>query len=127
MTYWTIKYLHVSCVMLSISLFVLRGCLQLAGVDWRRWKLLRIAPHVVDTALLGAAIWLTLLLHQYPFANSWLTAKLLALVAYILLGTIALKATQPPARAAAAGVAALFCVSYIVSVATTHSATLGFF
>ena len=127
MTYFGVKYLHVSCVTLSICLFALRGSLQLAGIDWRRWKFLRIAPHVVDTVLLGAAIWLTLQLHQYPFVNGWLTAKLLALLTYILLGKLALKADQTPARAAAASVAALFCVFYIVSVATTHSATLGLF
>jgi len=126
MTYLIVKYLHVSCVTLSISLFALRGSLQLAGVDWRRWKSLRIAPHMVDTVLLGAATWLALMLHQYPFVNAWLTAKLLALLAYILLGKQALKAGQSPARAAVAGVAALFCIVYIVSVATTHSATLGF-
>lgn len=127
MTYLSIKYFHISCVTLSISLFALRASLQLADVDWRRWKFLRIAPHMIDTALLGAAIWLALLLHQYPFVNGWLTAKLLALIAYILLGKMALKAGQSPARAAAASLAALFCIVYIVSVATTHSATLGLF
>ena len=56
MNYLTIKTLHMWCAGLSIGLFTLRGSLQLAGVEWRRWRALRIAPHVVDSVLLGAAI-----------------------------------------------------------------------
>src|SRR4051812_8055369 len=90
MNYLHIKYLHISCVGLSISLFILRGALQQAGVEWRRWRVLRVAPHVVDSVLLGSAIWLAMTIHQYPFVNSWLTAKLLALCVYVWLGKRAL-------------------------------------
>lgn len=125
MDYLTIKALHMGCACLSISLFGLRGGLLLAGVDWRHWRWLRIAPHVVDTLLLSAAIWLATLLQQIPFVHGWITAKVVALVAYILLGRQALKAGQTPRCAAPAFLAALLCVGYIVLVATTHSATLG--
>jgi uncharacterized membrane protein SirB2 len=125
MDYLTIKALHMWCAGISISFFTLRGSLQLAGVNWRRWRLLRIAPHLVDTVLLSAAIWLATLLQQIPFVHGWLTAKVLSLIAYILLGKLALKADQPPLRAALAFAAALLCVAYIVAVAITHSASLG--
>lgn len=116
----------MSCAAVSIALFALRSSLQLAGVDWRRWKLLRIAPHLVDTVLLAAAIWLALLLQQYPFSANWITAKLLALVAYVLLGRQALRPGLPLGRAAAFFTAALLAVAYIVAVAITHSASLGY-
>jgi len=125
MDYLTIKSLHMWCAGLSIGLFTLRGCLQLAGVGWRRWRVLRIAPHLVDTVLLSAAIWLATLLQQVPFVHGWITAKVLALVAYILLGRQALKVGQTPRRASAFFIAALLCVAYIVAVAITHSASLG--
>jgi uncharacterized membrane protein SirB2 len=123
MDYLAIKSLHVSCVVLSISLFLLRGVLQLRGVAWRRSAVLRIAPHLIDSGLLAAAIWLALSSHQYPFAQTWLTAKLLALLAYIGCGKIALAAKTPAHRRLPAFLAAILCVIYIVGVALTRSAS----
>lgn len=115
----------MACAGASIALFVLRGGLHLAGVDWRRARVLRVLPHGIDTVLLGAAIWLTIRLGQYPFTQAWLTAKLLALVAYVLLGRQALRAGQPRLRSLAFLVAALAAVGYIVAVALHHSARAG--
>ena len=53
MDYGLVKYLHVACVVLSIALFLLRGGLQLQSQAWREWRVLRVAPHFVDTVLLG--------------------------------------------------------------------------
>lgn len=125
MNYTAVKSLHVSCVALSIGLFSLRAALQWQGVAWRRWPVLRIAPHVVDTVLLGSALWLCWIIGQYPFVQGWLTAKVLALVAYILLGRIALGRHPANGRRLLAFIAALGCVGYIVGVALTHSPTWG--
>lgn len=125
MDYLATKYLHMSCAALSITLFTLRGGLHLAGFDWRRSRLLRFAPHLVDTILLAAAVRLAMLLSQYPFTADWLTAKLLALIAYVLLGKQALKRNNSLARCVGFLLAALASVAYIVAVAITHSASLG--
>jgi uncharacterized membrane protein SirB2 len=125
MNYEAVKALHVTCVALSISLFTLRAALQWQGVAWRRWRVLRIVPHVVDTVLLGSALWLCWIIGQYPFVQGWLTAKVLALVVYILLGRMALGRNAAQGRRFAALVAALCCVGYIVGVALTHSPTWG--
>ncbi len=126
MDYLAIKYVHVTCVTLSISLFVLRGALQFAGVAWRQWRVLRIAPHVIDTLLLTSAIWLAIALRQYPFVNGWLTAKVLALCAYVCLGRLALQTHADQSRRLPAFAAALLWVTYIVGVAMTHSPGWGF-
>ncbi len=125
MNYEAVKSLHIGCVALSISLFTLRAALQWQNVAWRRWRVLRIAPHVVDTVLLGSALWLCWIIGQYPFVQGWLTAKVLALAAYILLGRMALGRTTANGQRLAAFVAALCCVGYIVGVALTHSPTWG--
>ena len=84
-----------------------------------RW--LRIAPHVVDTVLLASAAGLVVLTGQVPFKQDWLTAKTLALVAYVLFGTVALKRGRSKRVRAAAFALALLIVLYIVSVALTRN------
>ncbi len=117
----------MSCAAISISLFVLRGVLQLRSIPWRDSVLLQHLPHVVDTVLLTSAIWLAWSLEQAPFMNTWLTAKMVMLFAYILFGMKALGKTSPSTRRSVYFVAALLSVGYIVGVALTHSPTLGLF
>lgn len=120
--YVALKALHVASVVVSIGLFLLRAGLSLAGSARLQARFLRIAPHVVDTVLLASAVLLTLILHQYPFVNGWLTAKLLALVAYVALGSVAIKRGRTPAIRAVALVAALLVVGYILGTALHHDA-----
>ncbi|MES2098482.1 MAG: SirB2 family protein [Pseudomonadota bacterium] len=125
MDYSAVRAVHVGCAAISIGLFAARGAMQLGGVDWRRWRWLRIAPHVNDTVLLGAAVTLALMSAQYPFAQAWLTAKVLALCVYVALGSVALGRDVPPRRRRVAFAAAILSVGYIVAVAFTRSASLG--
>jgi len=119
--YILLKYLHLSCVALSGAGFALRGAWMMLGSPLlaRRW--VRVAPHLLDTLLLASAIALSLLLGQYPFVDGWLTAKLLGLIAYIALGTIALKRGRTRAVRVAAFSGALLVFAYIVAVAMTKS------
>ena len=118
--YVAVKWLHVGCVVLSITGFAARGALMLAGSPLLHTRLVRIAPHVVDTLLLASALWLAWMIGQYPFVQGWLTAKVLGLLAYIVLGSVALRRGRTPRQRAAAFVAALATAGYIVSVALTH-------
>ena len=54
---------------------------------------------------------------QYPFVQPWLTAKFFGLLAYILLGMMALKRGRTKAQRAAFFIAAMLAFAYIVSVA----------
>ena len=85
----------------------------------RRW--VRVAPHVVDTVLLASAIALAVMIGQYPLMDGWLTAKVFGLVAYIVLGTIALKRGRTRAARITAFCGALLVFAYIVAVALTKS------
>jgi uncharacterized membrane protein SirB2 len=119
MLYLTVKYLHVTCVILSISGFCLRGLLQLRNsvLTRRHGPWLRVLPHINDSILLAAAIALAVMLGQYPFVDAWLTAKLVGLLVYILLGALALKPGRDPWLRVAAGLAAVAVFGWIVSVA----------
>ena len=120
-TYVLLKYLHVGCVVLSGGGVVLRGAWMMQGSPMlaRRW--VRVLPHVVDTVLLASAIALAAMIGQYPLVHGWLTTKVFGLVAYIILGTIALKRGRTRAVRITAFCGALLVFAYIVAVAITKS------
>lgn len=117
MDYFAIRYLHIACAALSGSFFLVRGIWMLRDSSMlnRRW--VRVAPHVIDSVLLGSALLMVFLSGQYPFVQGWLTAKVLALLAYIALGTVALKHGRNKTVRVCAFIAALAVFAYIVSVA----------
>lgn len=115
-----LKTLHIACAALSVAGYVARGVLMWRDSPRRAARFVRIAPHIIDTLLLASAIALAVRLQQYPFVHGWLTAKVLALAAYIVLGSIGLKYGKTRAVRRAAWVAALLTFGYIVAVATTR-------
>jgi uncharacterized membrane protein SirB2 len=119
MDYQSLKHFHMGCAALSGTLFLLRGRWMLRASPMLQQTWVRIAPHVIDTLLLASAIGLVVWSHQYPGQQPWLSAKLLALVGYIVLGTIALKRGRTKGQRQAAFVAALALFLYIVAVAAT--------
>ena len=120
--YVAIKHLHVACVIVSITGFFLRGLLMLADSPILRRKWLRWAPHVNDALLLTAAIALSVSSAQYPLVEPWLTAKVFGLVAYIILGSLALKAGRRRGIRLAAWLGALATFAYVASAALTKNA-----
>ena len=115
-----LKYLHVTCVVLSISGYLLRGVWMMRASPWLQKKWVRIVPHVIDTVLLGSAILLAIEIRQYPFVQGWLTAKVLALTAYIVVGAIGLKYGRTKKIRIAAWLGAVAIFAYIVLVALTR-------
>lgn len=122
MSYLALRHLHITCVVVSVTLFVLRGGLGLWGVDWRRrWPVLRWLPHVNDSVLMAAGVGLMVWSAQYPGAqHPWLAAKLVLLLAYIGLGKQALRADHTRPRQAMGFVLALVCVGSMVALALTR-------
>ncbi|WP_372831327.1 SirB2 family protein [Pontibacterium sp.] len=120
MSYLAIKHIHVTAVILSLTFFLFRGwcMMQKPRLLSKRW--MRIGPDIVDTVLLVSAGTLAFKLQQYPFVDSWLTAKVLGLLAYIVLGSIALRRGRTRAIRIAALTGAICTAGYIVAVALTH-------
>ncbi len=115
-----VRWLHVTGVALSGGLFCVRGMLRIADIPAANHWLLRYLSYVIDTTLLVGAILLTLILHQYPFTDAWLTTKLLLLVLYVILGTFALKRARTRLGRSVALVSAMLTFAYIIGVAITH-------
>jgi len=121
MSYVLLKQIHMSCVALSYALFFLRGIwvMRASAMMQQRW--LKIAPHTVDTVLLGSAIWLAILLGISPLEHFWLLAKIVALLLYIGLGFIAIKYGKTRRIHLAAWLAAQAVFFYIIAVALTKA------
>jgi uncharacterized membrane protein SirB2 len=119
--YLTLKMLHMTCAILSIAGFTLRGILKLQGSALIEKKFFKVAPHIVDTVLLVSAVALTFLIGQYPLADAWLTAKVIGLLLYIALGLVTLRFARTQPLRLLAFVLALAMFAYIAIVARTHT------
>ena len=120
MAYSLLKHVHLATIAITLTLFLLRGAWMMADSPRLRARWVRIVPHVNDTLLLASGIGLAVLMQQYPLVHGWLTAKLFALIAYIVLGTVALKRGKTKAQRITAWVAALLVFGYMAAVAVAH-------
>ena len=118
--YPQIKSVHIAAVIASGLLFAARGGAVQLGASWAMAAPLRYLSYSIDTVLLTAALMLATILHQFPFVQGWLTAKVLLLAVYVVLGSFALKRGRTPAVRATCWIAALLVYLFIVSIARAH-------
>ena len=118
--YPQIRWVHITAVLLSGALFLLRGSGVLAGARWPMALPVRLTSYTIDTVLLTAALMLVAVLPSAVFANGWLATKLVLLVAYIGLGTFALKRGRTPRVRAACYVLALAVFGGMLAIARAH-------
>ena len=124
--YLEIRHVHIGAVMASGSLMLMRGLAHnLTAAAWVKAWPLRYLSYAIDTVLLTAALMLMTIVQQYPFADGWLTVKVMLVLLYIVLGYRALRGETRRARWASLGAAALV-YGFIVTVARAHS-PLGMF
>jgi uncharacterized membrane protein SirB2 len=119
--YFALKHIHLGCAALSLGLFMLRGAWMFSGSPLLDSRFARVVPHVIDTMLLASAIGLMLVIRQYPIVQGWLTAKVVGLLVYIVLGTIALKRGRTRLQRSVAFFAALAVFAWIVLTARHHA------
>ncbi|ABI55451.1 SirB2 family protein [Alkalilimnicola ehrlichii MLHE-1] len=119
--YFPLKHTHMLMAIISIALFVLRGLLLPIKPELLANKAVRIVPHIFDTVLLLTALGLLAVLSLNPFAHGWIMAKIIGLILYIVLGTIALRRGRTPVAKAVAFFAAVFTFAYIYAVALTRT------
>jgi uncharacterized membrane protein SirB2 len=121
-----LKTIHVTCVLLSFTGFFVRGVWMIRDSSKLQLRLVKIAPHIVDTLLLASAVVLAFQMNMTTLAQPWLLAKIIALLFYIGIGSVALKASRSKRQRISAWLLGLAIFMYIVSVALTKS-PLGWF
>lgn len=119
--YPQIKWVHVASVFASGLLFLLRGTLVLAG----RERIAMLAPvrylsYSIDTVLLSAAFMLLTILPHEMYANGWLASKIVLLVVYVVLGSLALKRGRSARTRTIFFFAAVLVYTGIIGIARAH-------
>lgn len=122
----TIKFIHVTCVLLSFAGFFIRGIWMLRDSALLQQRWVKITPHIVDTLLLVSAIILAVQFRFSPLEQPWLMVKIIALLVYIGAGMVALKFGRSKTVRLYAWLFGLATILYIMSVATSKS-VLGWF
>jgi uncharacterized membrane protein SirB2 len=121
MSYILLKHTHMTLAATSLALFLLRGAWMLAGSHMLARGWVKRTPHMIDSLLLASALALAFWAGVSPLSSPWLGAKIAALVAYIVLGSIALTYGRTRAARLAAFVAAVVCFAYIAATAVTKN------
>ncbi len=114
------KGVHVTCVILTITGFLLRGFWMITESPLLQHRMTRRIPPIIDTVLLTSALLTAYITHQYPGLLPWLTAKVIALLFYIGLGMVALTYGRNRHLRIWAFIGALLSFGYIVLVARTR-------
>jgi len=115
------KNLHQLFAILTITGFVIRAFWMMRSSPLLQHRITRIAPHVIDTLFLLTGIAMVINLQLAVLENSWLLAKFAGLLAYIVLGAIALRHGRTKGVRAAAFAGALLAFVYVVNTAITKS------
>lgn len=122
----TLKHLHITLAVLSISLFTYRFILTLMASSIASEKLdrkwLKISPHIIDTLLLIIGVTLAVKLNINPLEQLWLAEKIVALFAYIFTGYYTLKLARNKPMKILGYLGAMGWVMLIVRLAMTREA-----
>lgn len=125
MDYAILRDLHIGTILATLILFLLRGFWMMTDSPRLKDRWVRVVPHVNDSLLLFAAIAMLFVAGLNPIDQPWLMAKIIGLLAYIGLGTIALKRGKTRSVRVKALIAALGVFAYIVAVAITKQVIPG--
>lgn len=118
MSYIALKHLHTTVVALSLVFFLARSGWMVMNSSLLQKTWVRVLPHVVNTVLLISALAVAWVGWRYPMVNHpWITAKVIALVLYIIFGVIVFKRDRSVAVRLGAFVGALVVYGYMVLVA----------
>jgi len=121
MSYAALKIIHVISAIFSYLLFTLRGVWMMQDSPKLQLRWVKILPHVIDTVLLASAIALVTMIQQYPGISTWLSAKIVGILLYIILGMMTLRFGKTRKIKTIAWITAQIVFFYIVLVALTKN------
>ncbi len=115
----TLKIVHIFFAALSFSGFIYRFTINNIDPRQLQRKMLKIFPHVVDTALLISGFTLVYQYHWLSREHHWLIVKMLALLIYIGLGVVAMRSQTKLRWFALLG--SLLCYAFMIGAAVSKT------
>lgn len=116
--YLTFKLIHIVAVICSITLFLIRALILIRTTHQPKSRWLKILPHLNDTLLLVSALLMLYVADIVPDSeHNWLTAKIIAMLLYILSGFYLFKLARSKRTQLITLFIALAFFSYIVHTA----------
>ena len=88
------KHIHVWCVVLSYALFITRILWKSSNSSRLKNPFVKIAPHAIDSLLLATGVTMAIILDLELFSVNWFSLKMVLLISYIGVGTIAMKSQK---------------------------------
>lgn len=116
-----IKFLHVTCALLTLVSFGLRGVWMLRDSPLLRKRATRVLPRIIDSVLFASGLGMAIGWHGAFYREEWLMAKLAGVLIYIMCGMVALRPGRDRPVRAAAFAGALLVFGWIVWVAHSRS------
>lgn len=126
MDYQTVKLIHIGAAYLTIAGFIARAMLSIYQSTILANKAVKILPHVVDTILILSGVSLIITTGFYPIRFSWMTVKLILVVAYIASGFYVMKFAKTRGQKILGIFLCLAIIGYILAIAKYKTAFLPF-
>lgn len=114
-----IKLIHLIFIMTSLASFIARIAFSVFKPDILQNKIIKIAPHIIDTILLVSGITLIIQGNWLEGEYGWIISKFILLLGYIALGVMAMR--MKGAKRWLAFTAAIACFVYIFVIAITKN------
>lgn len=125
MEYALLRLIHIGTVYITFGLFVARGLWMLLDSPRLQDRWVKVVPHLNDTLLFVAAIGMLFTGGLNPLTHPWLLVKIMGLLLYIYLGTMAIKRGKTKGQRTLYFLAALATIGYIIAVAVTKQVIPG--
>lgn len=110
-----IKSIHIIFILLSFTSFFSRFALSIIKPELLQKKIIKIAPHIIDTLLLISGVTLVFQGNWLAGEFGWIISKLILLISYIILAVMAMRLKGSKRWFAFA--AAIACYVYIFVIA----------
>lgn len=123
--YADIKFLHVTSVMASGTLFFLRGLGVQMSAAVAMAAPVRYLSYTIDTVLLCAALLLVWVLRDVVPGSTWLWVKIALLPVYVVLGSFALKRAGTKMAKLGFFLAAVAVFLFMYGIARSHDPLAG--